>query len=134
MLWNLQTTFIWIAGILAVIATVIYTARSNSAQVWKDNYEAERIAREKSQKEAEEQRELKHNIASELAAEKLKTDLSQLMRLSTVAQNEILDAIREVIAEINNPERFAPLFDDHRRVEDEIVKRLEELAKKINEK
>ena len=53
---DLLSTVSLIAGFAVVAAAGLFTVRSNIAQTWKDNYDAERTARRSAEDEAKQQR------------------------------------------------------------------------------
>jgi hypothetical protein len=65
-------------ALLIVTLAGVFTLRANLAKTWQHNYEAERVRAEQAEAEAREQRELKHDLKSELAAAKMKTDQTPL--------------------------------------------------------
>lgn len=68
-----------IASFVVIAVAGLFTVRSNVAQTWRDNFEAEKAARLAAEAEAKEQRELKHQALNELAATRMKTDLTPLL-------------------------------------------------------
>lgn len=72
-----------IVGLLVLGFGALFTIRANVAKVWKDNYEAEQERARRLEQERDEQRQLKHDALSEVAALRLtdqKAVLSQMGR------------------------------------------------------
>ena len=99
---DLLSTVSLIAGFAVVAAAGLFTVRSNIAQTWKDNYDAERTARRSAEDEAKQQRAMKHELQTELAAVRMKTDLTPLIEYVNTLR---ADLEKERVADVERLER-----------------------------
>lgn len=97
--FNGASAFGVVGGFLIILLTAILTIRTGAIRFWKEETEAangraarETDGRERAEAEAREQRDLKHQYKSELAAERLKTDLTPILK-ELVAQKKAEDAV-----------------------------------------
>jgi len=97
---DLLPTFSLVFSFLVVAIAGIFTVRSNVATTWRENFEAERELRLKSEAEAKEQREQKHNALNELAAMKMRTDITPLVKFATEIRDNIEQHRTEDLARI----------------------------------
>jgi hypothetical protein len=68
-------------GSLVIVALAgLFTLRTSLGKYWKDAYEEQRMRAESAEREAEEQREAKHTLKTELAAQKMKSDVTPILR------------------------------------------------------
>ena len=136
-----------IVGILVIIVAGLFTIRTNVAKIWKDNAEAEAAARKLAEKEAKEQRELKHALISEHAAEKLlwanekgelsaritlletRPDMSAISEQISAASAESVATIVNIIAA--HDERVAEMYAKMIETNAEIAKVLKEIQKSL---
>ena len=71
----------WAAAIaICVLSVARAYARQKTAEVYSDTADAWKARAEQKELEAKEQRELKHNALAELAAQRMKTDLTEVMK------------------------------------------------------
>lgn len=84
------------AGVI-IVGTAVLTVRSNAIRFWKDEAEAARTRATRFEQERDEQRELKHSVKAELAAEKKLHDVTPI--LLQLAENQRDDAA--LVAAVN---------------------------------
>lgn len=103
--WEFLPTASLISGFAVIAIAGFFTVRSNIAQTWKDNYQAERTARLAAEDEAKRQRQLKHEAVNELQALRLKTDLTPLMQFASDLREEVTreraESERRIVAELD---------------------------------
>lgn len=83
----LPTISLLVSAAIIVVAG-LFTIRSSIASTWKENYEAETERRKLAEQEADEQRASKHEALNELAAAKLRTDITGLMKFARELRDE----------------------------------------------
>jgi uncharacterized protein YlxW (UPF0749 family) len=77
-------------GVFIILGTAWFTIRTNAVKFWREERDAEKARADRAEKEAKEQRELKHSALSELAAERMKTDITPV--LAELASQKSADA------------------------------------------
>lgn len=111
---NTITTGAIISTLVVASVAGLFTIRSNIAKTWKESYEAEHTAKLNAEEECrkqslemlserEQQQILRHELKNEIAALKLKTDLSAHELRESGRHEEIastLDGIRHSMAEM----------------------------------
>ncbi len=89
---DFSTMFGWLGPLILIALAGLATMRIQVVRVWKENYEGEREARLIAERERDAQRELKHQLETELAAAKMRTDLTSVVE-ALATQAKILDRI-----------------------------------------
>lgn len=79
-----------LGAMVIIVGTAVLTVRSNAIRFWKDEAEAARARADRTERERDEQRALKHEVKSELAAERKLRDLTPI--LQQLAENQRNDA------------------------------------------
>lgn len=77
-------------GVFIILGTAWFTIRTNAVKFWREERDAEKARADRCEVEAKEQRELKHAALSELAAERMKTDITPV--LAELASQKQADA------------------------------------------
>ncbi len=77
-------------GVFIILGTAWFTIRTNAVKFWREERDAEKARADRAETEAKEQRELKHAMRAELAAERLKTDITPV--LAELATQRTADA------------------------------------------
>jgi type VI protein secretion system component VasK len=88
--FNTNSLFGAMGAMVIIVGTAVLTVRSNAIRFWKDEAEAARARAERTETERDEQRALKHEVKSELAAERKLRDLTPILR--QLAENQRNDA------------------------------------------
>lgn len=68
-----------VGGIIIILGTAWFTIRTNAVKFWREERDAEKARADRAEQEAKEQRELKHTALTELASERMKTDITPVL-------------------------------------------------------
>lgn len=82
-----------VVAVLVTGAGGIATFRARNAKTWRDAFEAEQANRHLAESEAIEQRELKHAALAEIAALKLKTDITLVLKQMAADHTELMETL-----------------------------------------
>lgn len=94
MSWNETLSFlVVILGVVALAGAAVFTIRSNVAKVWREQAEGEKARADKADKEVLAQRDRAHGLISELAAERMKHDLTRVFKDMNDQHQEMLAAL-----------------------------------------
>lgn len=119
LVWTVEFAVLVAGAILMIKGKQAGQAIANAADAqqtaaeWRENYLAERQAREDAMKEAIEQRELKHAALNEVAALRAQTDLTAVMTALIEIQKtgtksaEVLDKISRRLDRLDPPAKTA---------------------------
>ena len=88
-----------VLGLLILVVAGAFTVRSNVAKVWREQAEGWQARAKELETELAQQRELKHEAVTELAAERKLRDLTPVMA-SLAAQTQALGEIAATLAEV----------------------------------
>lgn len=108
---NTVSTGVIISTVVVIAVAGLFTIRGNIAKTWRENYESEKVRREEIEADllaeksarfadAEEQQAIRHGLKAEVAALRLKTDLSGHEALATERHLKTVEAIQALQASI----------------------------------
>jgi hypothetical protein len=100
------------AGLMLGIAGTLYGARAyarqktgevweHTAAGWKEEAQVQSARADRIEFERDEQRELKHKLRAELAAERLKTDVTGVLQRMSEQHSEVLAKVTDAFAGVN---------------------------------
>jgi hypothetical protein len=84
-----------IVGCLVLAFGLLFTLRSNVAKVWRETAEGERERARQLEHERDEQRDLKHSALNEVAALRLKTDQTVVLKQMADDQATLIERLAE---------------------------------------
>jgi hypothetical protein len=102
------STFTIAGGVFIILGTAWFTIRTNAVKFWREERDAESARATRAEAEAKEQRELKHAALTELAAERMKTDITPVLaelaaqKSADAAIVIALEALTENISELTS--------------------------------